>query len=107
VAARPLYQRINAMIRRIPKGRVSSYGAVGALVGCDARQVGYAMAALPDGTNVPWHRVLNVRGAIAIRTDAAITQRLRLEREGVKFSAGGQADLSKHGWPKRASKRSK
>jgi methylated-DNA-protein-cysteine methyltransferase-like protein len=105
VQPKPLYARIYTMIRRIPKGRVSTYGAIGRLVGCDARQVGYAMAALPDETSVPWHRVLNVRGGIAIRTDSAITQRLRLEREGVKFTAREVADLSKHGWPEGAPRR--
>ena len=60
--ATPLYQRIYGVIRRIPKGRVSTYGSVAKLIGCGARQVGYAMAALPDATGVPWHRVVNFRG---------------------------------------------
>jgi len=94
-----LYSRIYAVIRRIPKGRVSTYGTVAEMIGCGARQVGYAMAALPDGTGVPWHRVVNFRGAISIPGGTGITQRLRLEAEGVRFSQRGTVDLSKRGWP--------
>lgn len=95
-----LYSRIYGVIRRIPKGRVSTYGRIAELVGCGARQVGYAMAALPDGTAVPWHRVLNARGGISIPGGTGITQRLRLEGEGVRFSQRGTVDLTTRGWPR-------
>jgi len=94
-----LYSRIYAVIRRIPKGRVSTYGRIAELVGCGARQVGYAMAALPDGSAVPWHRVINARGGISIPGGTGITQRLRLESEGVRFSQRGTVDLTARGWP--------
>ena len=95
-----LYHRVYSVIRRIPRGRVSTYGRIAELVGCGARQVGYAMAALPDGTAVPWHRVINARGGISIPGGTGITQRLRLESEGVRFSQRGTVDLTTRGWPR-------
>lgn len=97
----PTYARIYAVVRRIPAGRVTTYGAVARKVPCGARQVGYALHALRGGTPLPWHRVLNARGAISLRGSDAITQRLRLEREGVRFSARGAVDLARYGWPRR------
>jgi methylated-DNA-protein-cysteine methyltransferase related protein len=96
----PLYQRIYRVIRRIPSGRVSTYGTVAGLLGCGARQVGYAMAALPNGTQVPWHRVLNARGGVSIPGATGVTQRLRLEAEGVRFSQRGVVNLAERGWPR-------
>ena len=63
------YRRIYAVVRRIPRGRVASYGQVARLAGLPghARQVGYAMHALPAGTTVPWHRVVNAQGAVSRR----------------------------------------
>lgn len=94
------YERIYAVIRRIPRGRVATYGQVARLVGLvnGARQVGYAMAALPDHTVVPWHRVLNAHGASSLRGGGEVTQRLRLEHEGVRFGAAGCIDLAAYAW---------
>lgn len=87
-------------MRRIPRGRVATYGQVAALLRLPsgARQVGYALAGLRPGTAVPWHRVLNARGAISLRGDDALTQRLRLEREGIRFDAGGRVNLRTCRW---------
>jgi len=65
-----------------------------------ARQVGYAMAALPDGSRVPWQRVVNARGEVSERRDfdGAPRQRLRLEEEGVVFDAHGRIDLERFRW---------
>lgn len=98
-----LRDRIYAVVRRIPRGKVSTYGRVAARAGAPgaARQVGYAMAALPSGSNVPWHRVLNARGAVSARADGdIISQRLRLEAEGVRFNAGGRVPLTTYLWEK-------
>lgn len=95
------HEVVYAIVRRIPFGRVASYGQVAAIAGSpgSARQVGYALAALPASSNAPWHRVLNARGAISPRPGgAAITQRLRLEREGVGFGQDGRVDLEAFGW---------
>ena len=99
----PTYTRIYAVVRRIPAGRVSTYGEVGRKAGCGARQVGYALYALRSGTPLPWHRVLNARGGISLRGADAVTQRLRLEREGVRFTQRGEVDLARYGWPRRPS----
>ena len=99
-AARRTYERIYAVVRRIPRGRVATDGQVARITGIvnGARQVGYALHALSKHTAVPWHRVGNVRGAISRRGGGDATQRLLLEREGVRFGAGGRIDLTGHGW---------
>jgi methylated-DNA-protein-cysteine methyltransferase-like protein len=96
------WERVYAVVRRIPRGRVATYGQVAALAGLgrQARQVGYALHALPWEGLAPWHRVVSARGAISLPPGggADVTQRLRLEREGVRFDARGRIDLERHGW---------
>lgn len=96
------YDRIYSTVREIPPGRVATYGRVAAAAGLPgrARLVGYALHALADGTSVPWHRVINARGRISLRrgSGADITQRIRLEAEGVEFDAGGRVSLAIYGW---------
>lgn len=102
------YERIYAVVRRIPAGHVATYGQVARLAGIvnGARQVGYALHALPEHTAVPWHRVVNVRGAISLRGSGDATQRILLEREGVRFGAGGRIALAAHAWrPRRHASR--
>ena len=97
------YQRIYAAARRIPHGRVSTYGRIATLARLSghARQVGYAMYALPASSGVPWHRVVNAQGAISLRKRPGpeLTQRILLEREGIRFSGRGRIDLARFGWP--------
>jgi methylated-DNA-protein-cysteine methyltransferase related protein len=94
-----LQKRIYALVRRVPRGRVVTYGQVAALVGSPraARVVGQAMRICPSG--VPWHRVVNGQGAISRRGDGsgALSQRLLLEGEGVRF-ARGRIDLRRYAW---------
>jgi methylated-DNA-protein-cysteine methyltransferase related protein len=96
------WERVWAVVRRIPRGRVATYGQVAALAGLggQARQVGYALHALPGEGLAPWHRVVNARGAISLPPGrgADVTQRLRLEREGVRFDARGRIDLDRFRW---------
>jgi methylated-DNA-protein-cysteine methyltransferase-like protein len=96
------YARIYTVVRRIPRGRVATYGQIAELAGLPghARQVGYALHALPEGSAVPWHRVLNARGTLSLRRDSGgeISQRLRLEQEGVRFDAGGRIALERVRW---------
>ena len=98
-------ERIYVVVRRIPRGRVATYGQVAALAGYpgQARQVGYALSALPAGTVLPWHRVINTRGEISLRhwPGAELTQRMLLEREGVRFDARGRVQLKRVGWKPR------
>jgi len=101
----PNYERIYAIVRRIPRGRVATYGQVAELAGMEghARQVGYAMHALPAKSNVPWHRVINARGEVSPRTsgDSHELQRMLLEAEGVEFDLKGRCDLKKDRWKPR------
>lgn len=101
--------KIWAVVRRIPKGRVATYGQIATLAGLDghARQVGYAMAALPQGSDVPWHRVVNSFGEISPRSagDSHELQRLLLESEGVEFNAKGTIDLRRYRWAPRVAAR--
>lgn len=95
-----LYERIYEVVCQVPAGRVASYGQIAAVVGppCEARTVGYAMAALgryPAGRAVPWHRIINARGGISTRGHE---QRRLLEGEGVVFDANGRTDLRRFGW---------
>lgn len=98
------YPRIWAVVARIPRGRVATYGQVAALAGFPQapRVAGYALHALPMGSPLPWHRVLAAGGRLSIgRLDpsGAVTQRLRLEHEGVTFDARGCVVLARHQWP--------
>lgn len=94
--------RIYAVVKRIPRGRVATYGQVATLAGLDghARQVGYALHNLPSRSNVPWHRVINARGEISPRSagDSHELQRMLLEAEGVEFSLDGRVALKKYRW---------
>lgn len=96
----PLYARIYAVVRLIPRGQVATYGQIAEIVGgCTARMVGYAMAACPD--DVPWQRVVNAQGKVSPRADhwGAEVQRLRLIEEGIVFDADYRMDLPRVRWP--------
>jgi len=101
------YARIYAVVRRIPRGRVATYGEVAAAAGFPhaPRLAGYALYALPEGTPLPWHRVVGAGGRLTLARlspDGALTQRMRLEREGVRFDARGRVALP----PRERSRRS-
>jgi methylated-DNA-protein-cysteine methyltransferase-like protein len=103
------YQKIYAVVRRIPRGKVATYGQVAKLAGLPgrARQVGYELHALPRGTAVPWHRVVNAAGAIRLRrfTGPDQLQRILLEQEGVGFNLRNRLDLKRVQWQPRRPKR--
>lgn len=100
------YARIHAVVRRIPRGAVATYGQVAALAGLagHARQVGYALHALDADSSVPWQRVVNARGGVSPRRTPGWDglQRALLEREGIAFDARGRIDLGRQGWRPRA-----
>jgi methylated-DNA-protein-cysteine methyltransferase-like protein len=96
-----LYERIYALVRQIPSGKVVSYGQIARIVGgCSPRMVGYAMAATPDGSGIPWQRVINSQGKISVRGEGFDTplQRVLLEEEGVEFDSQGRVDFRRFGW---------
>jgi len=99
-----LYERIYDMVRRIPPGKVCTYGRIAELVGgCTARMVGYAMAALKRSRvpDVPWQRVINAKGKVSVHGDGFgnAMQRIKLEEEGVVFDEKDRIDFSRFGWP--------
>jgi methylated-DNA-protein-cysteine methyltransferase related protein len=100
----PLYQRIYALIRQVPSGKVVTYGQVAKIVGgCTPRMVGYALAALRASKNipeVPWQRVINSQGKISSHGDGfgSAIQRQMLEEEGIVFSTNEIIDLEEFGW---------
>jgi methylated-DNA-protein-cysteine methyltransferase-like protein len=95
------YQCIWDVVRQIPKGKVASYADIARLSGFfgQARKVGYSLHALPRGSNVPWHRVINSQGRISLpRTSGHYAkQKHLLEKEGVVFRKG-RVDLREFGW---------
>ncbi|NKB76073.1 MAG: cysteine methyltransferase [Gammaproteobacteria bacterium] len=95
-----IYEEIYKIVRRIPAGNVTSYGRIARMVKCNPRQVGYAMAAIPDGMDVPWHRVVNSKGEISLRKDGYGDhfQRQKLAEEGVIFNEKGRVNFDLFGW---------
>lgn len=86
----------------MPAGRVVTYGQVARMAGRPgaARQVGWALSALPAGSATPWHRVVNAAGGISSRGPGGCEERQRalLEAEGVRFRPDGRIDLQVYLW---------
>jgi methylated-DNA-protein-cysteine methyltransferase-like protein len=96
------YELIWKTVKKIPRGRVATYGQIAELAGLEghARQVGYALHNLPGASDVPWHRVINAKGEISPRSggDSHELQRMLLEAEGVTFDGRGRVDLRACRW---------
>ena len=94
---------ICAVIRRIPKGWVATYGQVAAIAGLSrrARLVGYVLQHLDPETKIPWHRVVNAKGEVSYslsRNGGDALQRRLLEKEGVEFDARNRFNLERFRW---------
>lgn len=96
----PLYQSIYDLVSQVPAGHVTTYGQLARLVDCSARTVGFAMAALPAGSNVPWQRVINSQGKVSPRADGDrdFLQHDLLVAEGVEFDRTGRVNLERCNW---------
>lgn len=96
------YARIYAVVKKISRGRVATYGQIATVAGIprNARQVGYALHTLTPESGVPWQRVVNARGKISPRTwsENHLLQRILLEDEGVEFDDNGRVNLDRFGW---------
>ncbi len=96
------FAQVYAVVRAVPVGRVTTYGAVARALDAPARarEVGWALAALPEGHDVPAHRVVNAAGALSggWAFGHPDVQRALLEEEGVLFDACGRVDLGRHLW---------
>lgn len=93
--------RILEAVKRIPRGRVCTYGGVAQVAGLPrrARLVGTVLRTT-TAKNIPWFRVINASGRISFPrgSDAYERQRRKLEAEGIVF-VGGRVDLRQYGWP--------
>jgi methylated-DNA-protein-cysteine methyltransferase-like protein len=96
-------EAICAVIRRIPRGWVATYGQVATMAGMPrrARLVGRVLQHLGTATKVPWHRVVNAKGEVSFslsRNGGDILQRRLLEKEGLEFDANDRLDLERSRW---------
>lgn len=93
------YDKVYALVRRIPRGRVCTYGQLALMTGSPraSRAVGYAMAACRDSA-VPCHRVMGKDGVLRERAFGPGVQRALLEAEGIPFTSDGRVDLSRCRW---------
>jgi len=93
-------QRIYQILAAIPYGCVTTYGDVARLAGSPraARQVGGVLRRLPEGSRLPWHRVINRMGEISLTGDDLGRQRRALEKEGIAVSPAGKVDLQRYRW---------
>lgn len=96
------YLRIYEVIRRVPEGKVVTYGQVASLAGLPghARQVGYALHSSRPDDDLPWHRVINAKGEVSPRSEPGYEglQRAMLEAEGVVFNSAGRISLKTYRW---------
>lgn len=96
------YLRIYEVVRRVPEGRVATYGQIAAVAGLPghARQVGYALHASRPEDELPWQRIVNAKGEVSPRSEPGYEglQRAMLEAEGVEFNAAGRIDLNRFRW---------
>ena len=91
-------EQVCALVRLIPPGQVATYGDIARLVpGVTARLVGTMMAGTGADTDLPWHRVVNARGAVSPHAQAA-RQRALLQQEGIRFHTHDRFDLRAHRW---------
>ena len=100
---RNTFKIIYTIVKEIPAGRVATYGQIASMVsqGLPARIVGFALHGLPEGSDVPWQRVINSKGKIsyaATRHEHDSLQQKILEQEGIQFSADRKIDLEKYRW---------
>jgi methylated-DNA-protein-cysteine methyltransferase-like protein len=96
------YRIIYEVVRKIPLGKVATYGQIARLAGLpgQARQVGYALHRLPSQTEVPWQRVINSRGLISFAPGSVAwsMQKSILESEGVQFDESDSISLPQYQW---------
>jgi methylated-DNA-protein-cysteine methyltransferase related protein len=97
------YDRIYTTVRKIPSGKVATYGQIADLAGLygKARLVGYALFRVDIADDLPWYRVINAQGEISYslkRQGGDYLQKVLLEEEGVEFKKNGKIDLKKYLW---------
>jgi len=94
-------QDVVKIIKNIPVGKVLTYGKIAKLAGNPngARQVSWLLHSSSKKYNLPWHRVINSQGKIALKTqDGQDYQKILLEKEGVEIGSTNKIDLKKYLW---------
>jgi methylated-DNA-protein-cysteine methyltransferase-like protein len=99
-AREPFTERVVELVRRIPRGKVATYGQIAVLAGNAnaSRQVARLLHSLSGKEKLPWQRVINSRGTISLRGEAGARQQTLLEREGVEFGLHGKVEFSRYLW---------
>ena len=105
----PTVELVYAVVKRVPAGRVATYGQIAKLIGFPkhSRYIGFALRQLPAGNRIPWHRIVNSKGEIAARSsrtadrDCESEQHWRLQDEGIEFDDAGRVSLKKYQWKPR------
>jgi len=96
------FEQVYRLVRQVPPGKVTSYGTIARMLGNPraARTVGWALHSIPEGSDVPWQRVINSRGCISTSCleHGEGLQRALLEAEGVEFDERGYVDWDRFGW---------
>ncbi|MEH0741539.1 MGMT family protein [Vibrio cholerae] len=92
--------QIFAVIHQIPCGKVSTYGEIAKMAGYPgyARQVGRALGQLPEGSSLPWFRVINSQGKLSLKGKAFERQKNALVEEGIEVSPEGRVRLARYRW---------
>jgi methylated-DNA-protein-cysteine methyltransferase related protein len=95
-----LYEFFYDLIEQVPSGKVATYGDIARMADCrSARAVGFALNQLPEGSNIPWQRIINSQGKISTRVNdqGELVQQILLEEEGIEF-INGKVNLHKYRW---------
>jgi len=98
---RTFYLRTIDIIKRIPKGKVATYGQIAAFAGNyrAARQVAYVLHSSSRKENLPWHRVVNSKGSISLKSSSGYeVQKKFLKKEGIIFKKDDCIDLKRFLW---------
>jgi methylated-DNA-protein-cysteine methyltransferase-like protein len=96
-----LFHKILDIVKQIPEGKVATYGQIATMVGTqNPRLVGFALATLKEGTDIPWFRVINSKGEISFpeQSDGFQIQHSLLQNEGIIFSTKNRINLKQFGW---------
>ena len=113
------YDKVYKLVKKIPKGKVMTYGQIGQILDLNPRVVGWALNRLAkcrvvgrgainralsiDSQKIPWHRVINSKGGISTNKLMNIPlglQKKLLERENIRFDKDGKIDLKRYLWKK-------
>lgn len=96
-----LFYKILTTVQQIPKGKIATYGQIATIAGTqNPRLVGFALATLKEGTDVPWFRVINSKGKISFpdQSDGFKIQYSLLQNEGIIFDSKDRINLEQFGW---------